>query len=209
MTETAPVPRPVDNNRFARTTAALIALSVVIAFAIDVSIGAGSPGENAAGMLRFFTIWGGVGSAIIMARTAMGKAVGPAIMAALATAVTVIGLVYWTMLAGDHHPQGIGRISNQIFHTLVPVSVIAWWLRYTPAVPSILPQLPVIMVPPLAYGAFAFVLGEMTGFYAYFFIDLPKLGWFQFVISNILLACFFAAMGTALLKAKAVLFRLG
>ena len=40
------------------------------------------------------------------------------------------------------------------------------------------------MVPPLAYGAFAFVLGEATGFYAYFFLDLSKLGWTNFLGTN-------------------------
>jgi len=58
------------------------------------------------------------------------------------------------------------------------------------------------MVPPLTYGAFAFVLGEMTGFYAYFFLDLPTLGWVQFLISNFVLAVFFALVGTGLVAIK-------
>ena len=58
------------------------------------------------------------------------------------------------------------------------------------------------MVPPLSYGAFSLVLGHLTGFYAYFFVDLNELGWGQFLINNAGLAVFFAALGAVLVTAK-------
>ena len=58
------------------------------------------------------------------------------------------------------------------------------------------------MVPPLTYGAFALVLGQLTGFYPYFFTDLPALGWPIFLLSNVLLALFFAILGSGLVTLK-------
>ena len=75
-------------------------------------------------------------------------------------------------------------------------------MLFTPKAQSNLQLVPAIMVPPLSYGAFAFVLGEITGFYAYFFVDLPALGWTPFLINNVVLALFFALLGLGLLSVK-------
>lgn len=186
----------------ARTMAGAIALIALANLGLQTTIGTGSLLENAAGLLRFFTIWSNCAAALLMGAIAAGKTVPRAVMAALATALSVVSLVYWMLLAVDHHPVGLDVLTNQIFHTFVPAATFAWWLKYTPRAPHIIPLLPVIMVPPLSYGAFAFVLGEATGFYAYFFLDLPELGWAMFLANNVGLALFFALVGTVLLAFK-------
>lgn len=186
----------------ARAIAGVISLLVVAAYALESTLGEGTVLEHAAGLLRFFTIWGNIAAAAVMGSIALSKGASRGIMAALVTALTVIGLVYWTLLASDHDPEGMGRLTNHIFHTVTPLATGAWWLRFAPRATSIPKLLPEIMVPPLSYGAFAFVLGEWTGFYAYFFLDLPQLGWMQFLINNAGLAAFFAALGAALLWVK-------
>ncbi|GAA4044176.1 Pr6Pr family membrane protein [Parerythrobacter jejuensis] len=191
-------------SRQARLLAAAIAFLALAALGVQPSLGEGTLLENAGGLVRFFTIWGNIAAAVIMGCIALGRPVSTPVMAALATMLTVIALVYWGLLAADHHPVGLDRITNQVFHTIVPLAVIGWWLRFTPPAPAILPLVPVIMAPPLAYGLFAFVLGELTGFYAYFFLDLPQLGWAQFLLSNLVLAVFFAVLGAGLVALKNV-----
>ncbi len=186
----------------AQLLAGIIAASAFAALAVQVVIGSGSLLENAGGLVRFFTIWSNIAACAIMAWIASGRSVSRAVMAALVTALTVVGLVYWGLLSGEHHPVGIDRITNQFHHTIIPLASVLWWLRYTPPSPEIMPLLPVIMVPPLSYGAFAFVLGELTGFYAYFFVDLPSLGWPMFLLNNAVLALFFAALGAGLVAIK-------
>lgn len=186
----------------ARFIAALICLLVILAYGTDVALGEGTVFENAAGMLRYFTIWGSVGAAIVMGRTALGRRASAPVMAALVTALSIIALVYWTMLAGDHHPQGAGILTNHVFHTLVPALTIGWWFVYGPQSDTLARMVPAIMMPPLSYGAFAYGLGELTGFYAYFFLELPKLGWGIFLANNAGLALFFAAVGVGLLAMK-------
>ncbi|QFT78955.1 Pr6Pr family membrane protein [Erythrobacter sp. THAF29] len=199
MTDKAP--------RTGRWIAATIALLVFASYTIETTLGEGTVLENAAGLLRFFTIWGNVAAAFAMGAIALGRTVPRGVMAAIATALTVIGLVYWGLLAGDHQPEGIGRITNQVFHTVTPIAFIGWWLAFTPRAHRILPLVPAIMVPPLSYGAFAFVLGELTGFYAYFFLDLPQLGWAQFLVNNAGLAVLFASLGAGLLGLKRLINR--
>lgn len=185
-----------------RLLAGLIAIASFAALAVQPALGEGSYAENLGAMLRFFTIWGNVGACVIMAAIAFGLRVSPKVLASLATMLAVIALVYWGLLAGEHHPTGPDRITNQFHHTIIPAAAIAWWFAFTPPSTGSLGSVPAIMVPPLSYGAFAVVLGELTGFYAYFFLDLPALGWGQFLINNVVLAAFFALLGAGLVALK-------
>lgn len=194
---------------FARLSAGAIGTLIVAAFALESTLGEGTVAQNAVGMLRFFTIWGNLATAAVMLWIATGRQAPAGILAALATALTVIGTVYWILLAGEHHPEGLGRLTNQVFHTIAPIAFIGWWFAFAPSAPDIRALVPAIMVPPLTYGLFAFILGEATGFYAYFFLDLPNIGWAQFLINNVVLAAFFAALGAALLWIKRTLARHG
>lgn len=185
-----------------RILAAVIALIAFSSLAVQPLVGDWSYIANLGGMLRYFTIWGNLGACVIMGAIALGYAVPKGVMAALATALSVVGLVYWGLLAGDHHPVGIQRVTNQSDHTLVPLATVLWWLWFTPRADSILRLVPTIMVPPLSYGLFSLVVGQLTGFYAYFFVDLPTLGWTQFLLNNAGLALFFGCLGAGLLVIK-------
>ena len=185
-----------------RSSAAWIGGLGSTAVLIQPALGEWSYLENLGAMLRYFTIWGNIAASAIMVAIALGWSAPRSVMAALATALAIIGGIYWGLLSGMHHPVGFDRVTNQFHHTIIPILTILWWLRFTPPADSIKALLPVIMIPPLSYGAFAFVLGELTGFYAYFFVDLPNLGWTQFLINNAGLALFFAAVGAGLVWLK-------
>ncbi len=193
---------PQTITRRARLLAGIIAAVAFAALAVQPLLGDGTYLQNLGGMLRYFTIWGNVAACLIMATIALGRDVSRPIMAALATALTIIALVYWLLLSGIHNPEGFDRITNQFHHTIVPALTIGWWLRFTPAAPSTKALIPAIMVPPLSYGAFALVLGQMTSFYPYFFTDLPALGWPKFLLSNAVFALFFAVSGAGLVTVK-------
>lgn len=200
-------PEASQQKQSSRFVPAAIALTGAGALALQPTLGEAGLLENALGMLRFFTIWSNIAAVVIMALVASGRHVAPGVLAALATALTVVGSVYWLLLSGDHHPVGLDRLTNQVFHTIAPAAILVWWLLATPAPPAIRPLIPAIMVPPLSYGLFAFIYGEISGFYAYFFLDLPAMGWPAFIASNIVLAMFFGLVGAGLLALKRVLAR--
>ena len=186
----------------ARALAGIVAVLALGALGLQTTLGEGSVLENAAGLIRFFTIWSNIAACVIMGMLATGRAVPRSVMAALVTALTIVAVVYWTLLAGEHHPVGWDLATNQVHHTIVPVATLVWWFRFTPPSPAILPLIPAIMVPPLAYGLFAFLLGEFTGFYAYFFMNLPQMGWTNFLLSNAFLAVLFGVLGATLVAIK-------
>ena len=188
-----------------RALAGAIALIAALSIIVQPLLRDGAYLANLGGMVRYFTIWGNIAACLAMGWIAFGGRISRAMMASLAAALAVIGLVYWGLLAGYHNPTGFARITNQVHHTFVPVATIVWWLRYSPPLPKIAPALPVIMAPPLTYGAFSLAVGELTGFYPYFFVNLPELGWTQFLLNNLFLALFFAGLGAVMIAAKRAL----
>ena len=188
----------------ARLAAGTIAIIAAASLIVQPFLNDGSYLGNLGGMVRYFTIWGNIAATLAMGWIAIGKGMPRAVLASLATSLTVVGAVYWVLLAGYHTPTGLGWYTNQIHHSFVPIATVAWWFGYTTPAPKIMPMLPTIMAPPLSYGMFAFLLGEATGFYAYFFINLPDLGWTNFLLNNVGLALFFAGLGAVLITLKNV-----
>lgn len=126
----------------------------------------------------------------------------PEIVHALATALAIVGLVYWLLLAGMHYPEGLDRITNQFHRTLVPLATILWWLAFGQRSENAMRSIGEVMIAPVAYAVFALAYGAASGFYAYFFLDAGQLGWAQLAINIVGLAALFALVGALLLGAK-------
>ena len=189
----------------ARATGAIIAVAAFGALALQTSLNLdrdGSPLVAAGLLLRFFTIWSNLAAGIVMALVALDRKVAPAILHALATALAIVGVVYWALLAADHQPVGLDRVTNQFHHTLVPVATILWWFAFAPRPRAGWRALPAVMVAPVAYAVFALGYGAVSGFYAYFFLDADKLGWGQLALNIAGLALFFLLVGTLLMAIK-------
>ena len=95
MNQDDPLPTPLPKT--ARVIAGAIAVLVLVSLAVQSTLGTGSVFENIAGLLRFFTIWGNVAAGVVMALAASGRRLAPRVMASLATMLTVIGSIYWTL----------------------------------------------------------------------------------------------------------------
>lgn len=192
-------------SRTARILAGVISVAAFAALGGQTTLNADtglSLLASAGLMLRYFTIWGNLTAAILLLHLARGKSVRADIMAALSTALAIIAVVYWALLSGYHAPVGLDRVTNQFHHTIIPAAVIAWWMAFSPKVGSIPRALATVMAAPLIYTAFAMIVGAVSGFYAYFFLDRNTLSWGEFVLYQIGLALFFAITGAALIALK-------
>ena len=187
----------------ARLTAAAIAFVLAVSLAIQPTLGEAGYLANFAGLFRYFTIWSNAAALVVMALVAFGRMPGRAVLASLAASLTVVGVVYWALLAGEHQPIGLDRLTNQVYHTLVPIGYLGWWFAFAPRSDRIAPLLPTVMAPPLIYAVFAFIVGRSTGFYPYFFSNQPELGWGPFLLANAALALFFAGVGAVLVAVQA------
>ncbi|MDP4576163.1 Pr6Pr family membrane protein [Qipengyuania sp. G39] len=193
------------SSPFARPAAAIIAIAALGALALQTTLNLerdGSPLVSAGLLLRLFTIWGNLAAGLVMGWIALGRRAAPEIVHALATAMAIVGLVYWLLLAGMHHPEGLDRITNQFHHTLVPLATILWWLAFGQHSANAMRSIGVVMIAPVAYAVFALAYGAASGFYAYFFLDAGQLGWAQLAINIVGLAVLFALVGVLLLGVK-------
>ena len=197
-------------SSISRVCAALIGIGAIGTIALQTTINTEqgtSPLENFALLFRFFTIWSNFAGGAVMLWIAAGRPVSERVTFALATALTIVALVYHALLAADHHPVGLDWWTNLMFHTLIPAAAVAWWVIFSDRAHLTWRSLPWVMVFPILYSVFALIYGANSGFYAYFFLDLPSLGWGQMLFNMTGLSAFFVAMGAVLLGLRNLLRR--
>lgn len=195
-------------SRPARLTAAATGMLALASLALQTTINLesdGSPLVSFALLLRFFTIWSNLAAGLILLWVAAGKTVSERVLFALATALSIVALVYHALLAMDHHPVGLDWWTNLAFHTVVPAATIGWWIAWSDRAQLTWRSLPLVTPAPVAYTIFALLYGAASGFYPYFFLDLPNLGWVQLLLNVTGLALFFVAMGAILLGLRRLL----
>ena len=193
------------SSPLARPAAAIIAIAALGALALQTTLNLdrdGSPLVAAGLLLRFFTIWGNLAAGLVMGWIALGRRAAPEVLHALASALAIVALVYWLLLAGEHHPVGLDRVTNQFHHTLVPLATILWWFIFASASTSFWRSVGTVMIAPVIYAIFALAYGAASGFYAYFFLDAATLGWGQIAANILGLAVLFALVGALLLAMK-------
>jgi hypothetical protein len=166
----------------ARLSAALIALvaiaSIVGFYAYSLDTGRyGSPPEAVWGMARFFTILTHILLAITFAAAALRRdGVSAPWIAALTLAVVLVGTVYHTLLRGIVVFEGYGLWADHGLHSVVPVASLLWWFAYAPKRTLEYADLPMFILWPCVYVAYALARGDADGIYPYPFMDLTELG---------------------------------
>jgi hypothetical protein len=119
--------------------------------------------------------------------------------------IGTVGLIYNTILAGIWAPQGLGWWADQGLHTAVPVLCAVWWIGFAPKSPLTLGHPLRWAVLPLVYCVYAMLRGQMTGAYAYPFIDVTELGAGRTVLNVILLTSGFVLAGYIVVAVSRVL----
>lgn len=190
----------------ARMAAAVVAVlcgtALLTQFLLNVIERGRDPLDEVQRLYGWFTIWSNTAVALVAGHAALvGRARGPAhpaLLAASAAWIAVVGIVYNTLLAGLNHPPTLLRQAiDFVFHVFTPIAWPAWWLLLRPAGRLAWRQWWAVLPLPLAYCLFALLVGSQTGHYPYFFIDAGKLGPAQLTINIIGLASLFAAMMAA------------
>lgn len=100
--------------------------------------------------------------------------------------ITIVGLVYNTILRFLWAPTGSQKVVDELLHLVVPVLVLIFWIVFVPKKSlefrNIFPWLGF----PAVYLAYTLIRGAFFNFYPYPFIDVILLGY-----SKVLLNCFF------------------
>lgn len=119
-----------------------------------------------------------------------------AVRAAIALYITVVMVVYWSLLSGLDRNAGLGVVTNILLHLLIPLMYLIDWLCFAQKDRMSFRHIPYWIIYPLLYGIYTIIRGAITGTYPYPFLNVTELGgWSVFV--NMLGFTAFYAVGSA------------
>ncbi len=109
--------------------------------------------------------------------------------------ITVTGIVYHLLLAGDNDPTGIGVATDLGLHTVVPVLAVVGWLVVGPHRLFGWSILLRAITLPIAWLAYALVRGFVVGEALYPFMDVATLGVTQVASTVVAITLFALGLG--------------
>ncbi|WP_192558912.1 Pr6Pr family membrane protein [Pseudomonas allokribbensis] len=107
----------------------------------------------------------------------------PWVSSGIAVSIAVVGLAYSLLLRHLWHPQGWQFIADELLHDVMPLLFLAYWWFCMPKGSLRLKHLPLWLIYPLVYFAYALLRGHLLGAYAYPFIDVALLGYPQVFVN--------------------------
>lgn len=123
------------------------------------------------------------------------------------TYITIVGLVYVTLLQSLWDPQGLQLIADTLLHYVTPLLAIVFWVAGVPK-SALLWVHPLAWTGvPLLYLVYALIRARFDGFYPYFFIDAPQIGWLNTLLWSGLMLGAFVAVGFVYVAAGKILAR--
>ncbi len=142
-------------------------------------------------MFSFFTILSNLLSGIVSAQLAGrpdrdGPGWRPLRLAAL-VGITVTGIVYSTVLAVVHQPNGAAEVTvNTIVHYVVPVMMVAGWLLFGPRPRIGRRAIGWSLLFPVLWLAYTLIRGAIWGWYPYPFVDVTAHGYGRVTLNALL-----------------------
>jgi hypothetical protein len=98
----------------------------------------------------------------------------------------IVGVVYRFTLHHLWNPQGFQWIINEMLHTLIPILVFYYWVKFGHPAPLRLRNFIILLIFPLMYLMFVYWRGMLSGTYPYHFLDVKSNG-LTLVSRNIIL----------------------
>lgn len=101
----------------------------------------------------------------------------PKVLTAIAMYITIVGLVYNTILRFQWQPKGLQLIVDELLHSVVPVLFIVFWFVFVPKAYLKAKDIFPWLLYPLFYIIYVLIRGSINGVYPYPFIDVKALGY--------------------------------
>ena len=108
----------------------------------------------------------------------------PSTITAITVYITIVGIVYNVILRSLWAPTGLQMIVDEILHTVIPALVIIYWLIFVPIEELKWKNAFPWLIYPIIYMTYALVLGAITKFYPYPFVDVNELGYNKALINT-------------------------
>ena len=123
----------------------------------------------------------------------------PWVSSGVTVSIVVVGLAYSLLLRHLWHPEGWQFVADELLHDVMPLVFLGYWWFCVPKGTLRLWHLPVWLIYPLVYFAYALLRGNLLGAYAYPFIDVAVLGYPQVFINAGGILAGFVGIGLAMI----------
>ena len=107
----------------------------------------------------------------------------PSTVTAITAYIIIVGIVYNTILRSLWKPQGLQMIVDEILHSVTPLLFILFWVIFTPTEELKWKSAFSWLIYPLTYIFYALIVGAVTKFYPYLFVDVNRHGYIK-ALSN-------------------------
>ena len=118
------------------------------------------------------------------------------VQTALAVYILVVAIVYAAILQGLWIPQGLEYLTDRIFHAVLPMLYIAYWVFFTPKGSLRLADQIIWLSYPLMYLIYTLTRGAVIGAYPYPFLDVTRDGYERVFLNSLMLCALFLTLGT-------------
>ncbi len=123
----------------------------------------------------------------------------PGVQTALAVYILVVAIVYAAVLQGLWTPKGLEFLTDRVFHAVVPMLYIMYWLFLTPKGSLRLMDQISWQLYPLIYMCYTLARGAAVGGYPYPFLNVAREGYEGVLFNSLLLSVLFLTLGTFLI----------
>ncbi|MEI9425203.1 Pr6Pr family membrane protein [Mesorhizobium sp. Cs1299R1N1] len=180
----------------------LIALALQFSITIPASMEAG---RGLFGSIvfyfSFFTILTNIGAVLVHTSllSSNGHAwlpafAGPRMRAGVAVSITLVFIVYATVLARLWQPQGLFLLCDVLLHYVTPVLFVLWWLISGADGKTRWSDISWWVVYPIAYLAYALARAPLAGEVPYPFLDIARNGVESVTIAALAITALFVAI---------------
>lgn len=112
--------------------------------------------------------------------------------------IAITAMIYHTLLANQSNPQGLQLLADVLLHTVTPALFLVDILALPPAEAAKWRSAWKALVFPALYGAWTLLHGALSGYYPYFFFNVPKRGYAAVLVTMLLMGAGFYGVALAL-----------
>jgi hypothetical protein len=105
------------------------------------------------------------------------------VVTAITLYITVVGIVYNTILRNLWNPEGLEMIADELLHLVIPIMFLLYWLLFT-AKGKLKWNTFSWLLYPLFYFIWILIFGALSGFYPYPFINVTELGYNKVILHS-------------------------
>ena len=128
---------------------------------------------------------------------AFGRKTAPDFSTSITLSIIMVGIIYRLLLAPEVPKPAPEWYPDFFVHVAVPILTAIWWIIWADK-DLRLKSLPIWLILPAAYCAYALIRGAFQGSYPYFFFDIGQFGLGTVLINCVGLVFVFGLCGLAL-----------